>query len=89
MSEDEAKEKWCFAFTASHTDPRAREYVATDGAFDSTASGPFRHHCIGSECMAWRWKTETYTPSGGDPLATRKPARNTEDGFCGLAGAPQ
>lgn len=54
MTEDEAKTKWCFAFTASHTDPRAREYVDADGAFDASASGPFRHHCIGSECMAWR-----------------------------------
>jgi hypothetical protein len=54
MTEDEAKTKWCFAFTASHTDPRAREYLNADGAFDADASGPFRHHCIGSDCMAWR-----------------------------------
>lgn len=83
MVESEAKTKWCFAFTASHTDPRAREYVDADGAFDATATGPFRHHCIGSDCMAWRWNRRTYPKSGGGYGTTL----SDKDGFCGLAGA--
>lgn len=44
--------------------------------------------CGGSACMAWRWITETHTPPGTDPFATRKPTQRTDHGYCGLAGRP-
>lgn len=89
MTEDDAKTKWCFAFTASHTDPRARDYVNTDGAFDANPSGPYRYHCIASECMAWRKDRERFRSPDGrltDADLTGM-GRWVQDGHCGLAGA--
>src|ERR1700761_1288688 len=44
----EAKEKWCHAAVASHTNPR--------GGFDTDDGANTRKTfpCIGSACMAWR-----------------------------------
>lgn len=88
MTEDQAKTKWCFAFTASHTDPRAREYRDSDGAFDASATGPFRFHCIGSDCMAWRKDREQFRHPDGrlTQTDTTGVGRWVEDGHCGLAG---
>jgi hypothetical protein len=84
VTEGEAKTKWCFAFTASHTDPRAREYVGAD------ATGPYRHHCIGRDCMAWRKDRSLFSHPNGNLTETDKTGLGqwVDDGHCGLAGKP-
>jgi hypothetical protein len=52
MTEDQAKTKWCFAYTASHTNPRAE---SSEFDIEQGRPAPFVYHCIGSACMAWRW----------------------------------
>jgi hypothetical protein len=94
MTEDEAKTKWCFHFTASHTDPRQPQ---SEYAIERGEPGPFVHHCIGSACMAWRTNPGSgrwVSPHGEAALeAARTPeeadAVYVRGGFCGLAGAPQ
>lgn len=92
MTEDEAKTKWCFHFTASHTDPRAMQSAY---GVEHGLPGPFVHHCIGSACMAWRWRLDEYEAArdafvdslniGG--INSREEPRLR--GHCGLAGAPR
>lgn len=62
VAEPTATHKWC---------PFAR-VLYINGAFNRLATGksPESAHCIGSECMAWRWF------GAGEP----------EGGYCGLAG---
>jgi hypothetical protein len=103
MTEDEAKTKWCHAFTASHTDPRAREYA------NGPEAGPFIHACIGSSCMAWRWteakRAQAFDeavrafmrtqdkPNAATAIQKLYAERGHEfertEGGCGLAGTPQ
>lgn len=82
MTEDEARKKWCFAFTASHTDPRAREYEDAAEGYGVDARGPFRHHCLGSECMAWRDTGRTMGPViervRAEPMSIRPEGWNYE-----------
>lgn len=56
MTEDEAKTKWCPHAVASHTDPRVKVQYADDGTV--CLEPVFRHNCIGSACMAWRWSND-------------------------------
>lgn len=44
-------------------------------------------HCIGSECMAWRW-VETHIKDPEWPEGTRLIASSDTHGYCGLAGKP-
>lgn len=90
MTEEEAKTKWCFHFIASHTDPRS---APSQVERESGETSPFRHHCIGSACMAWRGREsdsfrrmadEAFRIDGTKMVAT--PA--DMDGYCGLAGQP-
>ena len=99
LTEAEAKTKWCpFARTIERSPDgvtRSRNRVATivndaEGTItDVYSAGLLGCACIASACMAWRWEMERYTPEGSDPLATRKPKRPTQRGFCGLAGVPE
>ena len=92
MTEDEAKTKWCFHFTASHTNPRAREWVEGDA---EVQTGAFVYACIGSACMAWRRNVAMFDRMTGEPAVPGVAAigdlepRYTSRGYCGLAGAPQ
>ena len=82
MTEDQAKEKWC---------PMVRMGAISSHGFnrDSQAGTDYPHYkCVASDCAMWRWVQETYTPDGADPFATVKPLRNSDKGYCGLAGKP-
>lgn len=87
MTEDEAKTKWCFAFTASHTDPRAE---ISEWDKENGQTGPFVHACIASACMAWRWTG--YRAANGTWVRRVVEAPwdpEKADGYCGLAGQSQ
>lgn len=79
MTEAEAKTKLCFK-------------AATFSASQQLADGP-GPHCIGSACMAWRWKIILLQqgPANklGGPRLHDTYGPSPTDGFCGLAGAPQ
>jgi hypothetical protein len=87
LSEDEAKTKRCpEGFSAVHvTDnghPLYRQIPSLDGGaanFTVKASAPAC--CIGSACMAWRWKRWELDP------VDRHRIRGTV-GYCGKAGIP-
>lgn len=73
MTEDEASEKWC---------PFVRVGMPVGGSmnrdvqgYHEAVSNKKHFNCIGSDCMAWRWKEDT----------TRSVTRK---GYCGLAGNP-
>lgn len=69
MTEGEAEKKFCPFDRWSMTQ--------ADGSEDAPK-------CIGSACMAWRWRWTPEKIAGaaeGSLLATRKP-----DGFCGVVG---
>jgi hypothetical protein len=74
MTEDEAKTKWCpFARAQSMNVAVSRDGFGA--AYDTCL-------CIGSACMAWRWKMEPLV-DGFSPRIESK-----TDGRCGLAGKP-
>lgn len=78
MTEKEALTKWC---PFVRTDTQGPEYSACnrfDGSIKSEAL-----LCVGSACMAWRWKNGAF-PSPGDPPAISE----RYEGHCGLAGQP-
>ena len=66
MTEAEAKTKWCPMMPRGY-----RANRASDGFVRDDLS------CIGSECMAWRWKQEGI--EHGEPIY------NDTYGHCGLA----
>lgn len=80
MTEGEAKTKWC---------PFVRYpcgYKAINRPTSAIGDDGNRGSCIGSECMAWRWKVtpQQVTEAWRDePEHTRI---TSSDGFCGLAG---
>jgi hypothetical protein len=74
MTEEQAKTKWC---------PQTHMKTLWDASVrdgERDPNWPFR--CIGSACMAWQWRLRG-TSAHGDKLYS------TNDGYCGLAGAPQ
>ena len=76
MTEEEAKTKFCFR-------------SPTFGGSQQLADGP-GPHCIASACMAWRWHETTDFTARADAAFRKDGSRlKPEDGFCGLAGAPQ
>jgi hypothetical protein len=78
MTEDEAKTKWC---------PQARD-SETAGNRSAALPSDIRFPCIGSACMAWRWKfVAFYDEAGTEPRSADNKCGRI--GFCGLAGAPQ
>lgn len=40
-------------------------------------------HCVGSDCMAWRWHMPSLVDEDGKDLPNHE-----WEGYCGLAGAP-
>ena len=71
MTEQEAKTKWCPQVETGAYRPNP------DGANIRLS------FCIGSACMAWRWKPKPLVES--DRFG---PQIDSEYGFCGLAGKP-
>jgi hypothetical protein len=99
MTEDEAKTKWCpFARGIIEHGGNRMAYGAGEPALPDEAQVEYGAEmadlfpCIGSACMAWRWRYEqTNKPPLGqaswpqvEPIYAR-----TEQGFCGLAGGYQ
>jgi len=91
MTEDEAKKKWC---------PQSR--VTVDGERILTNMPNDVMRCVGSQCMAWRWKyvevlfnwktkevkpVVPFEPYDSEKWALLTDASKTE-GFCGLANKP-
>jgi hypothetical protein len=86
-TEEQAKAKWCpFA--------RVQFYARDDGQNPAVNRPECNVNCIGSECMAWRWRegwdedTKSFTT-----LYRKTPTRgghfeNAPLGYCGLAGQP-
>lgn len=97
MTEDKAKTKWCpfariiggkidAAGASSHRDGQTAFNRIVD---EAKWSVPVGGACIGSACMAWRWRTwkmgdgETYSLMMADAPVT------PVEGLCGLAGSPR
>lgn len=85
LREKKARTKWC-PFV------RVGGPVGNKGQGTSANRSPGQHPasdsdflCLGSGCMAWRWKSEltryVRTPSGMTPTLTKRVR-----GYCGLAG---
>lgn len=105
MTEAEAKTKWCPFARTVETGPNgttcARNRVAkVDENFDNAvtyADTLVGVRCIASACMAWRTRHQwldnaqqhpdwvSYAPYGFEPGQ----GQERDDGYCGLAGAPQ
>lgn len=85
MTEDETKTKWCpfvrYANSPFSNNATANRWKQSEPADQPHALNPVPCRCIGSDCMAWRWRDREPIPSN-DPMY--KPPR----GFCGLAGKP-
>lgn len=72
LTEAEAKAKAC-PFAKVDGSNRWKQSLPAD---EPWAMNPVGCRCIGSACMAWRWKNNPI----GKPLGT--------EGYCGLAGRP-
>jgi hypothetical protein len=94
MTEDEAKAKWC-PFVRQPQAVARQEGMDVVGGCNADAEGHRfpRHHCIGSACMAWRWKfvqtNEDQTRMSGMWPPMKAIYERTDQGGCGLAGSPQ
>ncbi len=81
MTEDEAKTRWC-PFTRLLTEAGTGNRVMNK---DMLAISDIATNCIGSQCMAFRWRT---SPAQAAEVNARGNAGATPDGYCGLAGKP-
>ena len=81
MTEAEAKKKWCPNVRYLATFRNDEGKLETAGCFNrgGADSGLEKARCIGSDCMAWRWKY-------GEDRAYR--GRDTQHGYCGAFGKP-
>jgi len=81
MTEEEAKTKWCpFAKVVMLPEGTAAVPMGRKVTRDQdNAVRTIGDHCIGSACMAWRWK---------DPTTPHLDDRDALGGYCGLAGKP-
>lgn len=81
MTPEEAKEKWCFAAVASHTDPRRGFHGNDDDKYGATFP------CIADKCAAWRWGAHSrkddvdFTPLTSMNLSARTINSLTQSGF--------
>jgi len=74
VTEQEARQKWC-PFVRVDGDNRMIN-MKTAG-FDEEH---MYHHCIGSDCMAWRPFAYSHVKGGGS---------FDHHGYCGIAGRPE
>ena len=80
MTEEEAKTKWCpFIQVSAGGGCVGGLSNRQDGSHNKTPDGS--PNCIGSACMAWRWRE----PPGPQPPDAPEPS---DEGWCGLAGRP-
>ena len=89
MTEEEAKTKWCPFVRATRAmdaiSPAHNRVCFAEAGQMMVNTNPDFSHCIGSACMAWRWKfitLEVDVPAG----YTESIISDTE-GHCGLAGS--
>lgn len=104
MTEEEALKRWCpFSSTTERfgngatSQARNRVFIEGGGPIMRPLAGAT---CMGSLCMAWRWKPVANPDWRDDTsMITVSPRRNpyaeppasipsTTDGYCGLAGRP-
>jgi hypothetical protein len=98
LTEEEAKTKRCQeSFGSQPNAPFGSMHMAVTASYAQPMSPT---HCLGSACMAWRWKIEggqmtvaplyagfNQGPSHAIPVpGTSKPS--TTHGYCGKAGLP-
>ena len=82
MTEDQAKTKWC-PFANSRSIDRSmgdNQRMATAWLPNEDDSESFTICCIGSECMAWRWKERSDFKNESSRKGT-----SYDNGRCGLA----
>jgi hypothetical protein len=81
MTEEEAKTKWCphVRYKSSRGEGINRWQEGMDAQYN-----PDHSRCIGSACMAWRWRVMPGPLEVGVHATTNNPG----DGYCGLAGKP-
>lgn len=82
VTEEEAKTKRCQESYAacSQVTPEGHTFaMAFSGGAYATATAPSM--CIGSRCMAWRWR-DSWVEDG------RNAAQPNTKGYCGKAGEP-
>lgn len=97
MTEDEAKTKWCPFARVLENGSLGNGNNRVQEKTGSEVRAPIASFCLGSTCMAWRTRHQwmdnaqespdwvSYAPYAFEP----GPGQEREDGFCGLAGAPQ
>ena len=87
MTEAEALTKWCPEARVSlyHRATDANRMVRYGSGEGSEDFQEFlaQTRCLGSGCMAWRWRTEPLNPA-----IQGSPALLAGDGYCGKAGKP-
>lgn len=97
LTEEEAKTKRCQESFGPPLSPDGNAAVASQhSVFSAVQTSPM--FCVGSACMAWRWKIE-----GGQMMVAPAPAGfnqahavpvpgtgqpSTTHGYCGKAGRP-
>lgn len=91
MTEEEAKTKWCPMVRFSGGELNVIDRIAQQKvmnnrskAIDIGTTVGAVSTCIGSACMAWRWRTIEIT---GADMPPYKFAQSDKEGFCGLAGS--
>lgn len=84
MTEDEAKTKWC---------PETRYFNDGTKMWVNRTGVDWLDKCIGSACMAWRWKQRVTNQEEMDnnqysTIRIKPILEDTDQGYCGLAGRP-
>lgn len=91
LTEEEAKTKWCPEARAN----AGRTAIGTTLNRDDNGAPFVGCYCIGSACMAWRWRDpapeiEIFVAGEGNADFVRRRDRILAGrvGYCGKAGAP-
>lgn len=90
MTEEEAKQRWC-PFVRL-TGAEREWHTNRDPSMPSIPTDTQAYRCIGSACMAWRWRGYFTDEGRFMHMAGRGHWKSDEKreptGFCGLAGRP-